>query len=130
MAAAVQPTDLGLVKYTSGSTGFPKGVMLEQGGIAASGVIHARRVHAGPDDVFFSMMPFFHGGGSIWGQMTMLMNGGTLVFTEAFDPALAVKLLDEEKPTIMFGVLASEVIELAREQGKSVRLGPHRAGAA
>lgn len=127
MAGAVRPTDLGLVKYTSGSTGFPKGVMLEQGGIAASGAIHARRVDAGADDVFFSMMPFFHGGGSIWGQMTMLMNGGTLVFTEAFDPALAVRLLDEEKATIMFGVLSNEVIDLAREQGKvfaSVRTAP------
>ena len=126
MAAAVRPTDLGLVKYTSGSTGFPKGVMLNQGGIAASGAIHARRVDAGADDVFFSMMPFFHGGGSIWGQMTMLMNGGTLVFTEAFDPALAVRLIGEERATIMFGVLATEVIDLALQQGKtfpSVRTG-------
>ncbi len=126
MTTAVRPGDLGLVKYTSGSTGFPKGVMLDQGGIAASGVIHARRVDAGADDVFFSMMPFFHGGGSIWGQMTMLMNGGTLVFTEAFDPALAVRLIDEEKATIMFGVLATEVIDLALQQGKtfpSVRTG-------
>jgi fatty-acyl-CoA synthase len=117
MAAAVRPTDLGMVKYTSGSTGFPKGVMLEQGGIVASGVLHARRIEAGSDDVFFSMMPFFHGGGSIWGQMTMLVNGGRLVFTEAFDPELAVRLLTEEQPTIMFGVLAAEVIDIALARG-------------
>ena len=118
MAGAVQPTDLAMIKYTSGSTGFPKGVMLEQGGMVASGKIHAARVGAGEDDVFFSMMPFFHGGGSIWGQMTMLVNGGRLVFTEAFDPKIAVRLLDEEKPTIMFGVLANEVIDEALKQGK------------
>jgi fatty-acyl-CoA synthase len=73
------------------------------------------------------MMPFFHGGGSIWGQMTMLVNGGRLVFTEAFDPQLAVKLLDQEQPTIMFGVLAAEVIEIALAQGltfPSVRNAP------
>jgi fatty-acyl-CoA synthase len=68
--------------------------------------------------VFFSMMPFFHGGGSIWGQMTMLVNGGRLVFTEAFDPAQAVRLLHEERPTIMFGVLAAEVIAEALAQGR------------
>lgn len=118
MAAAVKPSDVAMIKYTSGSTGFPKGVMLEQGGMIASGVIHARRVGASADDVFFSMMPFFHGGGSIWGQMTMLVNGGRLVFTEAFDPKLAVKLLDEEKATIMFGVLANEVIAEAMAQRK------------
>ena len=108
-----------MVKYTSGSTGFPKGVMLDQGGMVASGIIHAKRVDAGADDVFFSMMPFFHGGGSIWGQMTMLMNGGRLVFTEAFDPQIAVRLIGEEQATILFGVLAAEVIEIALKEGKS-----------
>jgi fatty-acyl-CoA synthase len=118
MAGAVKPTDIAMIKYTSGSTGFSKGVMLEQGGMIASGVIHARRVGATANDVFFSMMPFFHGGGSIWGQMTMLVNGGRLVFTEAFDPKTAVKLIDEEKATIMFGVLANEVIAEAIAQRK------------
>jgi fatty-acyl-CoA synthase len=127
MAGETRPTDLGMVKYTSGSTGFPKGVMLEQGGVIASGILHARRIRADHDDVFFSMMPFFHGGGSIWGQMTMLVNGGRLVFTEAFDPKIAVRLLDEEQPTIMFGVLANEVAEEALAKGKvfaSVRNAP------
>lgn len=119
MAAETQPSDLGMIKYTSGSTGFPKGVMLEQGGIIASGLLHAGQVGASDKDVFFSMMPFFHGGGSIWGQMTMLANGGTLVFTEAFDPKLAVKLLEQEQPTIMMGVLAKEVVNEALAQHKT-----------
>ncbi|CAN7194406.1 class I adenylate-forming enzyme family protein [Phenylobacterium sp. LjRoot225] len=114
-----QPSDLGMVKYTSGSTGFPKGVMLEQGGIVANAILHSRRIGIGEADVFFSMMPFFHGGGSIWGLMTTMVNGGRLVFTEAFNAPLAADLIAQEGATVMFGVLAEEVVQAAIQKGLS-----------
>jgi len=117
MESESKPGDLGMIKYTSGSTSFPKGVMLEQGGIVANAILHSRRTGISETDVFFSMMPFFHGGGSIWGLMTMMVNGGTLVFTEAFNATLAVDLLCREKATVMFGVLGNEVIEVAHRKG-------------
>jgi fatty-acyl-CoA synthase len=118
--------DLGMIKYTSGSTGFPKGVMLEQGGIVANGTLHSRRIGVDGSDVYFSMMPFFHAGGSIWGLMTMMSNGGTLVFTEAFNPQQAIDLLEAERPTVWISVLSKEVCELAVQQERkfdSVRIG-------
>lgn len=118
MEREVRGSDLGMIKYTSGSTGFPKGAMLEQGGIVANGVLHSRRIGIVESDVFFSMMPFFHGGGSIWGLMTMMTNGGTLVCTEAFNPALAIELIASEQATIMFGVLGKEVVAAAHEEGR------------
>ena len=126
MAHAVRGSDLGMIKYTSGSTGFPKGAMLEQGGMVANGILHSRRIGIVESDVFFSMMPFFHGGGSIWGLMTTLTNGATLVFTEAFNPALAVELIESQQATIMFGVLGKEVVAAALEKGRqfpTVRIG-------
>ncbi|MDG2001861.1 MAG: class I adenylate-forming enzyme family protein [Novosphingobium sp.] len=117
MAAATTGSDLGFVKYTSGSTSFPKGVMLQQGGIVANGMLHSRRIGVIDGEIFFSMMPFFHGGGSIWGLMTMLTRGGTLVFTEAFTATRAAELIDQEQATILFGALPNEIYDAAREKG-------------
>lgn len=117
MEAEVTGGDLGMIKYTSGSTAFPKGVMLEQGGIIANGVLHGRGMSVRADDIYFSMMPFFHAGGSIYGMMSMLMNGGTLLFTEAFDANLAADLIVNEKATIQVTMLAGELMQAAVEKG-------------
>jgi fatty-acyl-CoA synthase len=129
MESRVRPTELGLVKYTSGSMGFPKGVMLEQAGIIWNAMAHSRQVGVDGADRFFSMMPFFHGGGSIWGLQTMLVNGGTLIFTEAFNASLAARLIEQEQATVMFGVLPEEVAQAGFDEGhdfSSLRIAPRR----
>jgi fatty-acyl-CoA synthase len=133
-SAGVTGADLAMIKYTSGSTGRPKGVMLDQGGIVVFGKAHTERLGLTPDDVFFSAMPFFHAGGSLWGMQTMLELGGRLVFTEAFDPPLAGQLIESERCTVLFGILANELVTSALEAGRdfsSVRMsrpGGHGAG--
>ncbi len=119
MEAAVTPQDLMLIKYTSGSTGFPKGVMLTQGGWLAVGLLHGQRIGLSAADIYFSMMPFFHAGGSMYGVMSMLPIGGTLVFTEAFDVEQALKLIEAEQPTVFVSVLGKEVVQTAFERGQS-----------
>jgi fatty-acyl-CoA synthase len=119
MELAVTPGDLAMVKYTSGSTSFPKGVMLEHGGFVANGVLHAKRMPVGGDDVYFSSMPLFHAGGSIYGLTSMLVCGGTLVFTEAFNPDLAVDLLSQENATVMVTLLGEEIAQAALARGIS-----------
>jgi fatty-acyl-CoA synthase len=116
-ASEVRPTDLAMIKYTSGSTSFPKGVMLEHGGFVANGVLHSRRMPASQQDVYFSSMPMFHAGGSIYGLMSMLVNGGTLVFTEAFNANLAVDLIAQEKATMVVTLLAEEIAQVAVSRG-------------
>lgn len=120
MAAAVTPEDVIMVKYTSGSTGFPKGVMLQQGGFVANGILHAKRTGMSRDDVYFSMMPLFHAGGSIYGLMSMLPQGGTLVFTESYSVDLALRLVQEEQATIFITVLGKEAVMAAYERGISL----------
>jgi fatty-acyl-CoA synthase len=90
------------------------------------GLLHGRRIGLRREDVYFSMMPFFHAGGSMYGQMSMLPIGGTLVFTEAFDVELAVRLIQAEQPTVFISVLGKEVVMKAHELGisfPSVRIG-------
>jgi fatty-acyl-CoA synthase len=120
MEARVRPEDLAMIKYTSGSTGFPKGVMLEQGGIVENGLRHTERLkaHEG-NERWFSAMPFFHAGGNVWGLMTTLTRGSTLVFTEAFDPALSLQLIEGERCTTVFGVPAMlrDIVTLLRGGG-------------
>lgn len=125
VAIGVEGSDLGMIKYTSGSTGRPKGVMLEQGAIVVYGRVHTERIGLTSDEVFFSAMPFFHAGGSLWGIQSMLETAGCLVFTEAFDPGLAGELVESEKATILFGVLANELVTSALKAGRdfsSVRI--------
>jgi len=125
VSATVTGADLAMIKYTSGSTGRPKGVMLDQGGIVLYGRAHTERLGLTSDDVFFSAMPFFHGGGSLWGIQSMLEQGGRLVFTEAFDPPLAGELVESEECTVLFGILANELVTSALRAGRdfsSVRM--------
>ncbi|MCR2764365.1 AMP-binding protein [Microbacterium sp. zg.B48] len=118
ISASVGGDDLAIIKYTSGSTGRPKGVMLEQGAIEVWGRAHSERAGLTSDDIFFSSMPFFHSGGSMWGIHTMQAVGGLLVFTEAFDPQLAGELIESERATVMFGILANELVTVALQAGR------------
>ena len=122
LATRVLPDDLALIKFTSGSTAFPKGVLLEQWGIATNAQLHARRLRLTTEDRWFSAMPFFHAGGSIWGLMTMVAIGGTLIFTEAFDARTAVRLIEKERCSVQFGVgpMIRDEVNLLRAQGRKL----------
>jgi fatty-acyl-CoA synthase len=91
--------------------------MLEQGGIVANVILDARRMAVTTDDIYFSMMPFFHAGGSIFGLLTMLMTGGTLLYTETFDSEIGAELMMRERPTIQITMLASEMMHVGKAKG-------------
>jgi fatty-acyl-CoA synthase len=120
IADLVSPEDLALIKFTSGSTGFPKGALLEHWGIVTNAFLHTRRLGITQSDKWFSMSPFFHAGGSIWGLMSTISTGGTLIFTEANDGDLAARLLEEEGATI-FGGGRPMVLDIVRSLDETPR---------
>jgi fatty-acyl-CoA synthase len=118
-AAPVAPADLAMIKYTSGSTGFPKGVMLEHGGLVADGYLQSERLQLREDDRWFGCAPLFYVAGSVWGLLSTFTSGGTLVFTETFDPDVTLRLASRERATILFGVpavLRDLIAELRRNE--------------
>jgi acyl-CoA synthetase (AMP-forming)/AMP-acid ligase II len=72
-------SDIGLLQYTSGSTGDPKGVVLTHANLLSNMRVIAKGVELGPEDVGISWLPLYHDMGLIGAWLTLLMHGVPLV---------------------------------------------------
>lgn len=102
----VTPRDIAALMYTSGSSGGPKAAMLEQWGLITASLLLGERLAFDEEDKWFGAFPFFHVGGSVIGLMTALARRATLVFTEAHDADLEVRMLAHEKCAFLAAVPA------------------------
>jgi acyl-CoA synthetase (AMP-forming)/AMP-acid ligase II len=99
--------------YSSGTTGFPKGVMLTHRNLVANLVQSSDALGVSDDDVVFAALPFFH----IYG-MTVLMNltlaeGSTAVTVPRFDLVQMLELTQQHRITRLF-VVPPIVLALAK----------------
>ena len=95
--------DVVLIQYTSGSTGFPKGVMLRQHSLLTNGFVSAQRMGLRAGDRFHSARPFFHVAGTSLSIMACLQHAVTLVTMARFDAAEALELMEAERCTHFSG---------------------------
>jgi len=102
--ATVTPSDTGIIMYTSGTTGFPKGAMLSQKSILNASYLSAQRNGLQPSDAFVSPMPLFHIAGITSCALPCFVTGCTLVQMLGFDPAKQLELIMSEKATVSAGV--------------------------
>ncbi|MHC4831141.1 MAG: AMP-binding protein, partial [Planctomycetota bacterium] len=72
-AARVAPDDLGMIQYTSGSTGDPKGVALSHRNLLTNMRASGAGMELGPDDVICSWLPLYHDMGLIGSWMTAML---------------------------------------------------------
>ena len=101
-AAAVDPEATAFLMYTSGTTGFPKGVMHAHR-IVRNLVDRAWRMAITPADTIMMYLPLFHLFGFSEGMLMSMVTGARQVLTETFDPDEILGLMERERPTILHG---------------------------
>ncbi|MEG1587247.1 MAG: AMP-binding protein, partial [Bacteroidales bacterium] len=100
------------MQYTSGTTGFPKGVMLTHYNITNNGYSIGQRMHYTPADKVCLPVPLFHCFGIVLGMMAVVTNGATAVMLEKFDPLVVLASIHKEKCTSVYGVPTMFIAEL------------------
>jgi fatty-acyl-CoA synthase len=100
------------MQYTSGTTGFPKGVMLTHHNILNNGFhIGERQKFTNADRVCLPV-PLFHCFGLVLGIMAIVTHGATAVMVESFDPLLVLASVQKEKCSALYGVPTMFIAEL------------------
>jgi fatty-acyl-CoA synthase len=102
--SSLDPHDVIQMQYTSGTTGFPKGVMLTHYGIINQAHVSCLIGSLRPDERYVTALPFFHIAGSLGAVMFSVYLGCALIPLITFDPAKELELLDKEKATFSFNV--------------------------
>ena len=96
-------SDICHLMYTSGTTGWPKGVMATHLNIYHNATEFGK-VHFRPDDMTMVATPIFHCWGLVNGTFGTLSKGGTVVTVERFYPEQTLKEIERLKPTVFQGV--------------------------
>ena len=92
------------MQYTSGTEGFPKGVMLTSRNIVNDGYYIGENMNYTADDKLLLQVPLFHCFGTVLGVMACITHGSTMVVLEEYDPLLAISSIQKEKCTSIYGV--------------------------
>ncbi len=100
------------MQYTSGTTGFPKGVMLSHHNIVNNGFITGENMEFTEDDKLCICVPLFHCFGIVLAVMNCLTHGSTQVMVEKFDPLVVLASIHKERCTAVYGVPTMFIAEL------------------
>src|SRR6185503_2370713 len=100
------------MQYTSGTTGFPKGVMLTHRNIVNNAYWLAEGIALTPRDKLCVPVPFFHCFGCVIGVLGAYTHAAALVPLETFDALRALKHIESGRCTTLFGVPTMFIAEL------------------
>ena len=100
------------MQYTSGTTGFPKGVMLTHHNITNNGYFTGEGMGFTSEDKLCCCVPLFHCFGVVLASMNVLTHGCTQVMVEKFDPLVVLASVHKERCTALYGVPTMFIAEL------------------
>lgn len=120
--------DVTNMQYTSGTTGFPKGVMLTHYNILNNGRNIGDGMGFTPDDRLCICVPLFHCFGLVLAIMASLTHASTMIPVEVYSPSKVLKALSEEKCTAVHGVPTMFIAMLEREDFDTYDLSALRTG--
>lgn len=104
--------DIVNMQYTSGTTGFPKGVMLSHHNITNNGYLTGEHMKFTAEDKLCCCVPLFHCFGIVLATMNVLTHGCTQVMVERFDALLVLASIHKERCTAVYGVPTMFIAEL------------------
>lgn len=126
--ASLSAEDVINMQYTSGTTGFPKGVQLTHTNVVKNGFYIGECMKLTPEDRVCIPVPFFHCFGCVLGTMNVVTHEGTMVPVEQFDPETVLKAVHEERCTAVLGVPTMFIAELDHPNFKNYDTSSLRTG--
>ncbi len=100
------------MQYTSGTTGFPKGVMLTHHNILNNGFAAGECMKFTHKERLLVCVPLFHCFGCVLALCAVITHGATMVMVENFDPLMVLASVEKEKCTALYGVPTMFIAEL------------------
>jgi fatty-acyl-CoA synthase len=109
---SLNPDDVVSMMYTSGTTGFPKGVMLTHNNLIGNACSLAECMNFTEKDRLCIPVPFFHCFGCVLGTMTCVVSGAAMVPVVVFNPVKVLETIEKENCTAVHGVPTMFIMEL------------------
>ena len=117
------------IQYTSGTTGFPKGVVLTHHGILNNGYIIGQGMGFTEKDRLCIPVPFYHCFGMVLSNLACVTHGSTMVLpAPTFDAEEVLKTVEKERCTALHGVPTMFIAELTHPNFEKYNLKSLRTG--